>query len=380
MDVNAPMPLLAALDYSIFPPLNAALNGLSVLFLSVGLVLIKMGRREAHRRVMLGALVSSALFLSCYLTYHYGTGHTTFPKEYPVARIIYLAILFPHIILAVANLPLIALLVVAAARGRFEEHKKWARITYPSWMFVSISGVVIYFMIYVWFPPGVESVPDGGVAPDTGVGVSGSPGTVTEVVSGGLRYIPAFATVQAEPGQMRLEVRFEVINISEAPVKVTKLESGCECLAVTIGQNPIPVGGSTAVIGVFDTEKMRGSSERRITVSTDQGGDPAFLTTRIEIEPVYTLNKEMTEWVIGAEPVTKVIEFRVIRDKPVHVLSAESKRAEVRCEVVEVEKGRAYDLRLTPESTAKRVLGIVRIETDCELEQHSRPLAYFSIQ
>lgn len=374
------MPLLAVLDYSIFPPINATLNGLSVLLLSIGLVLIKMGRPEAHRRVMIGALLSSALFLGCYLTYHYGVGHTTFPKEYPVARVIYLVILIPHIILAVVNLPLITLLVVAAARGRFDEHKKWARITYPSWMFVSITGVVIYFMIYVWFPPTSATTSEVKVTPNDFEGMTSSANIPGEIISGGLRFTPRFIAAPVEPGQMRLEVRFEVINVSDSPVKVTKLESGCECLAVTIGQNPVPGGGSTEVVGIFDTEKMRGSSERRITVATDQGGEPAFLTTRIDIEPVYTLTKELTEWAIGAEPVTKVIEFRVVRDKPVHVLSAESKRAEVRCEVVEVEKGRAYEVRLTPESTAKRMLGIVRIETDCELEQHARPLAYFSIQ
>jgi len=374
------MTILAALDYTIFPPINATLNGLSGLLLLVGLVLIKSGRREAHRRVMIGALTSSALFLGCYLTYHYGTGHTTFPKEYPVARIVYLTILIPHIILAVANLPLITMLVVAAARGRFEQHKKWARITYPSWMFVSITGVVIYFMIYVWFPPSSVTASDGGAPLGLVASHIEEPGATGELVSGGLRYTPTFMTVPAEPGQKRVEVRFAVSNVSEHPVKVTTLESGCECLAVTMTLNPIPAGGSAEIVGIFDTEKMRGISERRITVETDQGGEPAFLTTRIEIEPVYTLEKEMTEWAIGSEPVTKVVKFRVVREKPVHVLSAESKRAEVHCEVVEVEKGRAYDLRLTPESTAKRLLGIVRIETDCELEQHARPLAYFSIQ
>jgi uncharacterized membrane protein YozB (DUF420 family) len=374
------MTILAALDYTIFPPINATLNGLSGLLLLVGLVLIKSGRREAHRRVMIGALTSSALFLGCYLTYHYGTGHTTFPKEYPVARIVYLTILIPHIILAVANLPLITMLVVAAARGRFEQHKKWARITYPSWMFVSITGVVIYFMIYVWFPPSSVTASDGGAPLGLVASHLEELGATGELVSGGLRYTPTFMTVPAEPGQKRVEVRFAVSNVSEHPVKVTTLESGCECLAVTMTLNPIPAGGSAEIVGIFDTEKMRGISERRITVETDQGGEPAFLTTRIEIEPVYTLEKEMTEWAIGSEPVTKVVKFRVVREKPVHVLSAESKRAEVHCEVVEVEKGRAYDLRLTPESTAKRLLGIVRIETDCELEQHARPLAYFSIQ
>ncbi len=80
-------PLLSAIDYTIFPPINATLNGLSTVLLIAGFLLIKSGRRKAHQAVMIGALVSSALFLACYLTYHYGAGHTEFPKEYPVARI-----------------------------------------------------------------------------------------------------------------------------------------------------------------------------------------------------------------------------------------------------------------------------------------------------
>jgi len=137
-------PLLSAIDYSIFPPINATLNGLSTVLLIVGFLLIKAGRRKAHQAVMTGALVSSALFLACYLTYHYGAGHTEFPKEYPVARKIYFAILLPHILLAVVNLPFIILLVIAAARGNFAKHKRLARFTFPSWLFVSITGVVIY--------------------------------------------------------------------------------------------------------------------------------------------------------------------------------------------------------------------------------------------
>jgi len=88
----------------------------------------------------------------------------------------------------------------------------------------------------------------------------------------------------------------------------------------------------------------------------------------------------MTSWEIGSKPETKIVEFRVVRADPVRVLSAESKRKEVTCELVTVEEGRAYDLLLTPDSTDGSLLGIVRIETDCEIESYARPLAYFSVQ
>ncbi|HQW30669.1 MAG TPA: DUF420 domain-containing protein, partial [Verrucomicrobiales bacterium] len=85
--------IIAAINYEVFPPINAVLNSLSTILLLVGFFLIKTGRRKAHQYTMTAALVSSSLFLACYLTYHYGVGHTEFPKEYPVARRIYLAIL-----------------------------------------------------------------------------------------------------------------------------------------------------------------------------------------------------------------------------------------------------------------------------------------------
>ena len=88
----------------------------------------------------------------------------------------------------------------------------------------------------------------------------------------------------------------------------------------------------------------------------------------------------MVTWTKGAAPEVKTVVFRVVREAPVHVLSAESKRPEVTCEVVEKEKGRLYHLELTPASTGSSLLGIVRIETDCEIETYARPLAYFSVQ
>lgn len=388
-------PFLANIDYSIFPPINAALNGLSTLFLIAGFLLIKAGRQSAHRNAMIGALVSSAVFLACYLTYHYGAGHTEFPKEYPVARRVYLAILIPHIILAVVNLPFIIMLVIAAARGNLAKHKRIARYTFPSWLFVSITGVIIYFMIYQWFPPVEPSPPNGASVDAPAVSMKGLREARRSSVAneslaraqsdsrhkeGELVFKPYSQTVKGDPGEKTLEVTFAVENTADKPVGIASLESGCECLEVSIDMNPIPARGTATIKGVFDIEKLRGSSERKISVVPEGRDRAIFLTTVIEIEPIYEIIESMTSWTRGGAAETKTVVFRVVRDKPVHVLSAESKRPEVSCELVEVEKGRLYHLRLTPTSTENSLLGIVRLETDCEIENYARPLAYYSIQ
>lgn len=135
------------------PPVNAALNSLSAVLLLAGYVCIRKGNKTAHAACMISALVTSAVFLACYLTYHYlKEGHVTrFPEEYPVARIIYLVILVTHSILAAVNLPMIILTVIPAMRRRFDRHKRIARWTWPVWMYVSVTGVVVYFMLYQWF-------------------------------------------------------------------------------------------------------------------------------------------------------------------------------------------------------------------------------------
>lgn len=389
-------PLLSALDYAALPPFNAALNGLSTILLLAGFLFVKTGRLKAHRAAMVSALVSSSVFLVCYLLYHYGAGHTEFPKEHPVARKIYFAILLPHVLLAVVNLPFIALLVIAAAKGNFAKHKRLARFIFPSWLFVSVTGVLIYFMIHQWFPPAegkaetrprlplpaAMPAPAGGTAAETPPPSESSPPAASAASrrDGDLVFTPAAQTVRVAPGQTTLEVRFAVENAGDAPAAIAALESGCECLEVSIDVNPVPAKGGATITGLFDVTKLRGTSERKIAVTPEGRIRPVFLNTRIEIEPVYEIDPPMVFWTKGSTPRTKTVAFKVVRKEPVHVLSAESKRAEVGCKVVEKEKGRLYHLELTPSSTEATLLGIVRIETDCEIESSANPLAYFSIQ
>jgi len=129
------------------PTLNAVLNGSSAVFLALGFAMIRAGRREAHRRLMLAALTTSALFLVSYLVYHFQVGSVRFARTGPI-RSLYLVILGTHTVLAAAIVPLVLVTLARALRGRFPAHKRLARITLPLWAYVSVTGVVIYWMLY----------------------------------------------------------------------------------------------------------------------------------------------------------------------------------------------------------------------------------------
>ena len=129
------------------PTLNAALNATSAALLVLGWFLIRAGRREAHRKTMTAALTCSALFLVSYLAYHAQVGSVRFTGT-GAARTVYFAILLTHTVLAVAVTPLAVTAFVLARRGRFATHRKLARWTLPVWLYVSVTGVVVYLMLY----------------------------------------------------------------------------------------------------------------------------------------------------------------------------------------------------------------------------------------
>ena len=130
------------------PVVNATLNGLSALLLGCGYYFIRQGRREAHRNCMISALGTSTLFLACYLTYHFTVRTITHFRDPAWFRPIYLTLLLTHTLLAVVIVPLVLMTLWRAVRGRFDAHKRLARWTWPLWMYVSVTGVVIYLMLY----------------------------------------------------------------------------------------------------------------------------------------------------------------------------------------------------------------------------------------
>jgi uncharacterized membrane protein YozB (DUF420 family) len=129
------------------PAVNAVLNATSAGLLAVGYTLIRRGRRRAHQQIMQAAIVCSALFLVSYLTYHAQVGSVRFTGQGPI-RAIYFAILISHTILAIVIVPLVIVTFVRARRGRYDRHRAIARVTLPLWAYVSVTGVVVYWMLY----------------------------------------------------------------------------------------------------------------------------------------------------------------------------------------------------------------------------------------
>jgi putative membrane protein len=129
------------------PTLNAVLNSTSALCPCAGYLAIRRGRRELHQRLMVAALAASVLFLVSYLTYHWFHRTTRYP-HHDWTRPVYFAILLSHTVLAVVNVPLVVMTVVRAARRDFERHRRIARWTLPVWLYVCVTGVAVYLMLY----------------------------------------------------------------------------------------------------------------------------------------------------------------------------------------------------------------------------------------
>jgi uncharacterized membrane protein YozB (DUF420 family) len=134
------------------PALNAALNAASAVFLLTGYVLIRRRNVAGHRFCMLAALAASSLFLVSYLIYHYHVGSVAFQGR-GWARAVYFTILISHTILAAVIVPLVLVALTRALRGNYERHRAIARWTFPLWAYVSITGIVVYWMLYQLYRP-----------------------------------------------------------------------------------------------------------------------------------------------------------------------------------------------------------------------------------
>jgi putative membrane protein len=135
------------IPYAHLPALNAILNGTAAVLILIGIYLIKTGRQRAHRAVMISAVVASSLFLVSYVTYHAHIGSKHFPGH-GWARPVYFSILLTHTILAIVVVPLVLVTLTRALKGKIARHRPIARWTYPVWLYVSVTGVIIYVMLY----------------------------------------------------------------------------------------------------------------------------------------------------------------------------------------------------------------------------------------
>lgn len=142
---------MIAEQYAYFPPLIAGLNGTSAVLLVSGRYMIARGRIAAHRACMIAAVCASALFLACYVYFHAHAGNILFLGR-GAWRTVYFAILIPHVTLAIVIVPMVIVTLSRGLRARYDKHRAIARWTFPLWMYVSVTGVIVYFMLYQWFP------------------------------------------------------------------------------------------------------------------------------------------------------------------------------------------------------------------------------------
>ncbi|MGB2603322.1 MAG: DUF420 domain-containing protein [Candidatus Sulfotelmatobacter sp.] len=138
-------------QYAYFPPLIAGLNGASAVLLVTGRYMIARHRIAAHRACMIAAVVSSALFLACYVYFHVHVGDIRFLGDH-FWHVIYLIVLIPHVTLAIVIVPMVIVTLSRGLQARYDRHRAIARWTFPLWMYVSVTGVIVYFMLYQWFP------------------------------------------------------------------------------------------------------------------------------------------------------------------------------------------------------------------------------------
>ena len=129
------------------PHLNAALNATTAILILTGFFLIRAGKVKPHKACMISAVGTSTLFLTSYIIYHSQHGVTRFPGEGWI-KIVYFSILISHTILAVTIIPFIAVTLFRALREQFDRHKRIARVTFPIWLYISVTGVIIYWMLY----------------------------------------------------------------------------------------------------------------------------------------------------------------------------------------------------------------------------------------
>jgi uncharacterized membrane protein YozB (DUF420 family) len=140
------------MSFDQLPASNAFFNGASAVLLLCAFAAIRRGKEVLHRRLILSAIGSSVLFLAGYLSYHSVHGTTRFTHPGAV-RVLYFSILGTHTVLAATVIPLVIITLRHGLKNRRDRHRRWAHVTFPVWLYVSVTGVIIYFFLYHWFPP-----------------------------------------------------------------------------------------------------------------------------------------------------------------------------------------------------------------------------------
>ena len=207
------------------------------------------------------------------------------------------------------------------------------------------------------------------------------PMMLANVAFGGLNFKSKVSEHKAEEGAETVAGRFEFTNDGKAPVTIRNIDTSCRCLEAKADKKVYQPGESGVVEAKFEIRGLTGQIEKGLTLSTDDPATPFIrLAVKIEVPLIIQIEPKMINWAIGEEPKAKPIVFRVMREKPVHIKSIDVSRKNFAGVVKTIEEGKLYHIELTPESTEATMLGVVSIETDCEIEAQARQLGFFRIQ
>ncbi|MFV1994803.1 MAG: DUF1573 domain-containing protein [Verrucomicrobiales bacterium] len=187
---------------------------------------------------------------------------------------------------------------------------------------------------------------------------------------------------KADLSQERLEVEYPFTNTGSNPVTIVKIDSSCGCLKATTEKNVYAPGESGVLSAAFSVGASSGVFDKSISVTTTSGKEESkqVLELRVHVPALMLVTPKVLSWKAGEAPVPKKYYLEVKREKPVHVIRAFASRDGYECEVVVVEEGKKYYVVLTPPSTEAPLMGVVRIETDCEISKLRRQLVFFSVK
>lgn len=200
---------------------------------------------------------------------------------------------------------------------------------------------------------------------------------------GQLAFVSKLMKHTADPAAERFEVKFPFVNAKAGEVEVTKVVSTCGCLKAETDKASYAAGERGTVTGVFSLGSRTGTYEKAIMVTTDseeEGVMTQELRVRVTMPVVMEIAPPQLVWDQGEEPAPKAFILEVKREEPIHVTGVNTSREGFECEVHEVERGRKYRIELTPGATDVPVMGIVRVETDCEIEKRSRQVVFFRVK
>ena len=192
-----------------------------------------------------------------------------------------------------------------------------------------------------------------------------------------LRFDRDVVEVAAETGKTKVKATFEFQNVGDQSIRVQKIDTSCGCLRANANRKTYNPGQEGNIDAEFNVGGNTGTVEKSITVHTD-AGEPIKLKVRIKVAELLSIEPKMATWSLN-ETGTKKIEFKVLRDEPIHITGLSPSRKNVTATLQTIEEGRHYIIEIAAADTSDTMLGVVRIDTDCEIREQKKQMAFFRI-